>query len=279
MLTDEERKNDKTKIVMNRLIKRITALILTMAMVCMIGCKKTDDPNNGGNNGNNGGNGGETPEVPAVVSTSEVQYDGIVYIEAVFEDESKMYFALLSPTEAEVVRGELYCQDNPSQAYIYRGEVVIPETITHKGTTYTVVAIGNRAFVCCELVTFVYIPNTVQTIHELAFGKCSNLVKIIMSDNTQYIDQDAFISCDALTEIFLPSTVIRIDNGAFSLWDETTIQDDATSITCMALNPPELGYHAFGYRNIQNIYVPTSSIDAYKTADGWSEYADKIIGI
>lgn len=253
--------------------------MLIIAVVIATGCTKPDEPNNGDNNGNNGGNGGETPEAPAIVSTSEVQYDGIVYIEAVFEDESKMYFALLSPTEAEVVRGESYYQDNPSLAYMYRGEVVIPETITHKGTTYTVVAIGNRAFVCCDLVTFVYIPNTVQSIHEWAFGKCSNLVKIIMSDNTQYIDQSAFISCDALTEIFLPSTVIRIDNGAFSLWDETTIQDDATSITCMALNPPELGYYAFGYRNIQNIYVPTISIEAYKTAEGWSEYADVIVGI
>ena len=264
---------------MNRLLKRITSLILTMAVVCMIGCKKADEPNNGGNNGNNGGNDGETPEAPAIISTSEVQYDGIVYIEAVFEDESKMYFALLSPTEAEVVSGESYYQDNPSQAYKYRGDVIIPETITHKGTTYSIVAIGNRAFVCCDLVASVYIPNTVKSIHEWAFGKCNNLVKIIMSENTQYVDQAAFISCDVLTEIFLPSTIIKIDAVAFSLWDETTIQVNPTSITCMAINPPELGYLAFGYRNIQNVFVPASSIDAYKTADGWSEYADKIIGI
>lgn len=264
---------------MNRLLKRIAVIMLTMAVICMIGCKKTDDQNNGGNNGNNGVNGGETPEALAIVSTSEVQYDGNIYIEAVFEDESKMYFALLSPTEMEVVRGESYYQDNPSQAYQYRGEVVIPETITHKGTTYTVVAIGNRAFVCCNLVTLVYIPNSVQSIHEWAFGKCSNLVKIIMSNNTQYIDQAAFISCDALTEIFFPSTIIKIDGLAFSMWDETTIQDSSTSITCMAINPPELGYHTFGFRNIQNIYVPISSIEAYKTADGWSEFANVIVGI
>lgn len=267
---------------MNRLSKIISTIMLLIAIVIATGCTKTDEPNNGGNgnnNGNNNGHNGETTEAPVIVSTSEIQFDGIVYIEAVFEDESKMYFALISPTEAEVVRGESYYQDNPSQAYNYRGEVVIPETITHKGTTYTVVAIGNRAFVCCNLVTFVYIPNTVKSIHEWAFGKCSNIVKIIMSDNTQYIDQAAFISCDALTEIFLPSTIIKIDGAAFSLWDETTIQDNATSITCMAINPPELGYHAFGYRNIQNIYVPTPSIEAYKTADGWSEYKDVIVGI
>lgn len=26
------------------------------------------------------------------------------------------------------------------------------------------------------------------------------------------------------------------------------------------------------------IYVPTESVDSYKTAEGWSEYADRIAG-
>ena len=102
---------------MNRVLNKIAAIMLTMAVVCMIGCKKADDPSNGGNNGNNGGNGGETPEAPAIVSTSEVQYDGTVFIEAVFEDETKMYFAIVSPTEVSVSNGEFFYQENPSLAY------------------------------------------------------------------------------------------------------------------------------------------------------------------
>lgn len=280
MLTDEERKNDKTKIVMNRLLKRVTALILTMAVVCMVGCKKADEPNNGGNNGNNGGNGSETPEAPAIVSTSEVQYDGKVFVEAVFEDETKMYFVILSPTEVAVVSGEFYYQDDPSLAYMYRREVMIPERITHLGNIYSVITIAYKAFYRCNLVTSVYIPNSVTSIDEYlhlygAFAGCLNLVEIKMSENIQYIGPSAFNGCDALTDIFLPSSITKIEDGAYWSYDPTK----TTTVTCMATKPPVLSEHAFLGRNVQVINVPTLSVDAYKTADGWSEYADVIVGI
>lgn len=455
MLTIEERKNDKIIIVMNRLLKRITAIMLTMAMVCMIGCKKTDDPDNGGNNGNNGGNGGEAPEAPAIISTTEVQYDGTVYIEAVFEDGSKLYFSIISPTEVSVVSGEFYYHNSPSIAYLYRGDVIIPENIVHLGKSYSVVAISDKAFYGDELVTSVYIPNSVISIKTYsewidsfygfiyygAFQGCTNLNSVRMSENIQdigvkafagcpcykdsvtitkqvkrigakafdsgtvYFNADSciiaggqmgshnehgdyfsafpnmntisygdnvkvlpayiytnchnwlqidiplsvtmvpdkafymcrdlekingfdhvkcigdsvFYGCDALTLIELndsletineslfylcyslsnvemPNSVITIEQDAFNGCNSLTeisfpssisqIKDRAfgggnidTSITCMAINPPTLGYHAFGSRIIRVIYAPMSSVEAYKTADGWSEYADVIVGI
>jgi hypothetical protein len=33
-----------------------------------------------------------------------------------------------------------------------------------------------------------------------------------------------------------------------------------------------------GNGNGRKIYVPTESVDAYKTADGWSKHADAIVG-
>ena len=229
MLTIEERKNDIIIIVMNRLLKRITAIMLTMAVVCMIGCKKTDEPNNGGNNGNNGnngGNGGETPEAPAIVSTSEVQYDGKVFVEAVFEDETKMYFVILSPTEVAVVSGEFYYQDNPSQAFKYRGEVIIPEKIIHLNSTYYVTAIAYKAFYGCNLLSSVFIPNSVISIDSYipyftgnifgAFQECTNLLNIKMSKNVQYIGENAFKGCPCYTDtVTIPSRVKRIEKAAF----------------------------------------------------------------
>lgn len=64
---------------MNRLSKIISAIMLIIAVVIAIGCTKTNEPNDGGGNGNNNGN-GDTPETPAIVSTSEVQYDGTVLL-------------------------------------------------------------------------------------------------------------------------------------------------------------------------------------------------------
>ena len=264
---------------MDKLLKVAMSTLMVMATVCLIGCNKVDDPNNDDNNGSNGGNSGETPETPAIVSTSEVQYDGMVYIEAVFEDESKMYFAILSSSEVAVASGEFYYQDNPSHAYMYRGEVVIPERITHLGTTYSVVAIAYKAFYRCNLVTSVYIPNSVKFINEFlhygAFAGCVNLVEIKMSENIQYIGSSAFNGCDALTDIFLPSTITKIEDGAYTSYDLT----NTTTITCMAIEPPILSEHAFVGRNVQVIYVPVSSVDAYKAANGWSRYENVIVGI
>lgn len=209
---------------MNRLLKRIAAIMLTMAVVCMIGCKKADDPSNGGNNGNNGGNGGETPEAPAIVSTSEVQYDGTVFIEAVFEDETKMYFAIVSPTEVSVANGEFFYQDNPSLAYKYRGEVIIPETISHLGTTYTVVAIGYKAFFQCDLVTSVYIPNTVVSIDSYvdthynygSFQDCTNLNSIHLSKNLRIIGDRTFEGCPCFADsVTISNNITSIGKNAF----------------------------------------------------------------
>lgn len=366
---------------MNKLLKVAISILLVVATVCFTGCKKTDEPNNGGNNGNNGGNGSETPEAPAIVSTSEVQYDGTIFIEAVFEDESKMYFAIISPTEMSVASGEFFYHDNPSLAYKYRGEVVIPESITHLSSNYTVATIGFKAFYRCDLVTSVTIPQSVKYIYGYkghdpysntygAFENCSNL-KCINIDKIRGIDKKAFWGCpfdtiiiskgikaigiDAFsskhiifnadscyfagdldysenpigapncfsafpnmnsisfgtnvkvfpgylfsnmnpTAVEIPSSVTILAAGAFYRCTRLSsivipnlvaeIGDEAfyyctnlASITCMATEPPILGEHVFANCHIEVIYVPSASVEAYKTADGWSRYADVIVGI
>jgi hypothetical protein len=48
----------------------------------------------------------------------------------------------------------------------------------------------------------------------------------------------------------------------------------------LAVNPPTIsGYEHFYETNDCPIYVPLESVDAYKSAAGWSDYADRIQGI
>lgn len=81
---------------------------------------------------------------------------------------------------------------------------------------------------------------------------------------------------DPLTSFIVPATVTSI-GGAFDPRLE--------SITLESMTPPILiDDNLFGY-NWDNddtptiIYVPTESLNAYKTADGWSRYADRIYSV
>ena len=54
----------------------------------------------------------------------------------------------------------------------YSGDVVIPETVTYDGQTYSVVGIGKEAFYDCRGLTSITIPNSVTTIGDGAFSGC-----------------------------------------------------------------------------------------------------------
>ena len=60
----------------------------------------------------------------------------------------------------------------------YTGSVTIPSTVTYKGVTYDVIAVGNNAFSDCSDLTSVTIPNSVTSIGLLAFSNCTGLTDV-----------------------------------------------------------------------------------------------------
>lgn len=88
------------------------------------------------------------------------------------------------------------------------------------------------------------------------------------------IGEYAFFSCSSLNNITIPASITSINNYAFEYYS------GLISVTVLSTTPPTLGSYVFiGNASGRIIYVPEESVEAYKTAAGWSDYADYIQAI
>ena len=92
----------------------------------------------------------------------------------------------------------------------YKGDIVIPTTVTHNGQEYYVVGIGDAAFDCCGNVTSVKMPETISSIGQYAFRDCKKLKEIHIPKGVSTLSLHAFENCTALQEIRIPSSVVKI---------------------------------------------------------------------
>ncbi|MBQ0153219.1 MAG: leucine-rich repeat domain-containing protein [Bacteroidales bacterium] len=155
----------------------------------------------------------------------------------------------------------------------YMGAYTIPDGIQQ---------IAGDAFYKCTGLTSVTIPNSVTTIGYYAFFGCTGLMSInVDAANTHYCSADGVLfnyAKDTLiqypignsrTEYIIPNSVTTIGDYAFQHCS------GLTSITCYATNPPTCGSYCFnGVNKTIPVYVPARSVDAYKQADGWKDFAN-----
>lgn len=175
-------------------------------------------------------------------------------------------------------------------------EINIPETV---------VSIGNQCFLGCSSIKDIFIPDSVTNLEGRAFMGCSSATNIRISKNVsilqygtfmgtaaktvtipegvQILQQDVFSSCHQLEELTIPGTIVEIDEICANC-------ESLHTVYCKAVTPPALLRLPFTERpdpddgpalstSLKHIYVPKQSVEAYKTADLWKEYADIITGV
>lgn len=208
-----------------------------------------------------------------IISTQEVVREGQVIVEASYKNElKKMYFILVSPNTAIVTRATDFNPELVKRQYY--GKEVIPSEFSHLGQTYSVVGIKSQAFWKCNKLTSIVMPNTITKIGDYAFYCCTELSNVTFSNALEELGYDAFHGCGNLASVDLPASIKWIGSHAFE--DCTSL----TSLTCRASTPPSIVFveSDFLLSRLQEIKVPQASVDAYKTAWGWSQFADIIVG-
>ena len=141
--------------------------------------------------------------------------------------------------------------------------IIIPEGVT---------TIGEHAFSRSGL-TSIDIPIGVRRIGFDAFGQCSNLESVTFSDNVVTIDDYAFRYCPKLTSVVIPASIDSIGVDAF--YGCSSLEN----VEILSTTPPVIGHDAFGYNENYPIYVPASSVLAYKNSDNWKVYTERIQAI
>ena len=134
-------------------------------------------------------------------------------------------------------------------------------------------AIGNGAFNDFYNLMSVSLPSSLTSIGERSFHYCPALTTIEIPAYVTEIKQYAFTG-SGLTSIYIPASVTAIGSSAFHNCSSLS------SVTVRATTPPELEQFAFTMNAAgRKIYVPNEALDAYKSADGWKDYANDILPI
>lgn len=157
--------------------------------------------------------------------------------------------------------------------------------------------IGNGLFNGCKNLQNVVFANgsETSTIGNYTFNECRKLTSVTFSNTLYTIGDYTFKGCMELTEVVYPDSIYSI--GIQQFYDNYSVKSitigsgcriiggndvifRCTSYTCKAVVPPMLnGSLVFGEGVDYKIYVPSESVENYKAANGWSNYADHIFPI
>lgn len=213
------------------------------------------------------------------------------YIDTLYVDKLSPKFCFNNVYNSEYVIKNIIIRNTvteiPEGAFtksLHTENIYIPNTVTSIGVT---TANSSGAFVGCKnlkrlnsnLDGVINIPNGVTTIGWQAFyiGKniFNNNIKVInIPDSVTTIGQWAFANYSNCNTLNIGNGIINVGKDAFNY-----VGKDVDKFTMMikAVTPPTWD-NDLDAENVE-IYVPAESVDDYKAASGWSQYASYIHAI
>lgn len=125
----------------------------------------------------------------------------------------------------------------------YSGEVVIPESFTYNGITYSVTSIGDGAFMGCSGLTSVIINCPI--VGDYMFEGLESIKEVVLGESVTSIGEGAFFGCGGLTDFY-----------------------------CYVESVPQIDTEVFNDTPIASatLHVPAESLEQYKATAPWSGF-------
>ena len=133
----------------------------------------------------------------------------------------------------------------------------------------------NRAFSSNQDITsfdeFSYFTGLKELNSASGFANCYSLASITLPEGITRLGNLVFSRCYALKELTLPASVVEI--GIATFINCTSLE----KLVCLPTVPPVCGNYFLDSTKDGWIVVPKGCVDIYKAADGWKNYAHRII--
>lgn len=154
----------------------------------------------------------------------------------------------------------------------------------------------NSSFCSCTSLASISLPEGLIDLGQSTFMDCSSLASVNLPDGLTYIGANTFSGCTSLTSISLPNNLTRIEDRGFkgcSALTSLTIPAGVTELgrasleNCTGLQyiillpetPPTAYDDTFNGTNGCFIYVPDSSLSAYKQDKMYQSVRNRIVSL
>ncbi|WP_407405115.1 leucine-rich repeat protein [Sodaliphilus sp.] len=115
-------------------------------------------------------------------------------------------------------------------------------------------------------------PNEMIMVFTRAFKDCKNLTGVFLPYGVYNIETEAFTGCTSLSTVKIPGSITKMGTKVFA--GDTSLKKLFFNMN----NPLEIDETAFDGAPKTTLYVPFQSIDKYKAANVWKEWANVTSG-
>jgi len=131
---------------------------------------------------------------------------------------ARIYWDIHNAGFAEIDGAQYVLEKENATLTRYVGDAdtfTVPESVTIKGASKKVTAVGTAAFAVCDGLKGVTIGGSAATLADMAFYGCHDLSAVTISASVTTIGQGVFADCTGLTEIAIPASVTSIGSNLF----------------------------------------------------------------